>query len=234
MLRTEVLLTAAADALALLSPVDCAGCGRPDRSLCERCRRSLAPEIDTRLLRGGEGDELSVTFGLRYEGVVRRVILEFKQNGRTGLARALSRPFGHAVARVVATAGPVLVVPVPPGRASSRRRGYDPVRLLLARAGIRSVRALRLAGRAQGQKLLGIDDRARNRAFSMRASGVVRGRRVVLVDDVITTGATLVEAARAVREAGGVVVGAAALASTPRLLGPASSGIMSPERTPTV
>jgi predicted amidophosphoribosyltransferase len=49
----------------------------------------------------------------------------------------------------------------------------------------------------------------------MAARRPLAGRRVLLVDDVVTTGATLAEAARAVRAAGGSVVGAATLASTP-------------------
>lgn len=225
------------DALALVSPVDCAGCGRPDRSLCDACRGRLEASLDSRSVGTGIGAELPVCFALRYEGVVRRIVLEFKQNGRTGLARALAPALRDAVAAALAGVTPhvpvmprpvmpglvvpVLIVPVPPGRTSSRRRGYDPVRLCLARGGIRHTRALRMLRASPlrsstTQKALGIDERLRNRASAMTASTVVRGRRVLLVDDVVTTGATLAEATRAVRAAGGTVIGAAALASTPR------------------
>ncbi|MFC8038664.1 ComF family protein [Paenarthrobacter sp. NPDC057355] len=69
-----------------------------------------------------------------------------------------------------------------------------------------------------GQKGLGQGERARKVRGSMRVAprraGVVRGRRCILVDDVLTTGATLSEAARAVEAAGGVVCGAIVLAAT--------------------
>jgi len=202
------------DALALVSPVECAGCGAPDRSLCDVCRLALVAAPDARELPGIDRG-VPVLAALRYEGIVRKVIIEFKQNDRTGLARALAVPFGRLVRSVLGDAS-VVVVPVPPGRASSRRRGYDPVALLVKRAGIRRTHALRLVRSGSGQKLLGIDARQSNRAGSMRASNLVRGRRVILVDDVITTGATVVEAARAITASGGSIVAIVALASTPR------------------
>jgi predicted amidophosphoribosyltransferase len=65
------------------------------------------------------------------------------------------------------------------------------------------------------QKALGSAERRENTAGTMRARRPLPGRTFLLVDDVITTGATLEECARAVRAAGGRVIGAAALASTP-------------------
>jgi len=209
----EVVRAAARDALALVSPVDCAGCGRVDRSLCDRCLAMLTPRFELHPLTGPD-PAVTVTTALRYEGVVRRAVLEFKQNNRTGLARPLAAPLA-ALMREVAAVGS-LVVPVPPGRSSSRRRGYDPVALLLRRAGTHATRALRMVRASSGQKQLGIDERLSNRLGSMRASAAVCRRPVVLVDDVVTTGATLAEAVRAVRDAGGVVTGAVALAYTPR------------------
>jgi predicted amidophosphoribosyltransferase len=72
------------------------------------------------------------------------------------------------------------------------------------------------ARRSAEQKALSIRARAANREGSLRAVRRLDGRRFLLVDDVLTTGATLGEAARALRAAGGSVVGAATLAYTPR------------------
>jgi predicted amidophosphoribosyltransferase len=112
--------------------------------------------------------------------------------------------------------GRVELCPVPPSRRSWRRRGYDPVRMLVRHAGLRAPRLLRVSRRGGAQKALGVDARAANAAGSLRARRPLPGRRVILVDDVVTSGATLGEAARAVRAAGGEVLAAVALASTPR------------------
>ncbi len=204
------------DALAIVLPVACAGCGADGRGLCARCRAALVPAVDIRRL----SDGTAVHAALRYEGAVRHAILDFKENGRTDAARALGAPLASAVraAALAAAPGCLRIVAIPVGRHAYRHRGYDPVRLLLRRAGLGAPHELLAAARVRDeQKSLGREQRAANLVGSMRASGDLRGLRVLLVDDVVTTGATLVEAARAVHAAGGQVAGAAVLASTPRL-----------------
>ena len=215
----ETVRAAVHDAVALVSPVDCAGCHLPDRTVCNSCLARLEPRVTRRELAGG-----SPAFaGLRYGREVRSVILEFKEGGRTDLARAISPALSAAVDQALATVAQhagrsLVVVPVPPGRRALRRRGYDPVALLLRRAGIRSFPALRMTGGRVSQKTLDVASRAANRVGAMRAVRSLDGRDVVIVDDIVTSGATLAEASRAVREAGGRVVALAAAASTPKLV----------------
>jgi ComF family protein len=199
------------DALAVLSPVSCAGCGTPDRSLCGDCRAALDAAVTPRTLSDGS----TVFTALRYEGVVRRTVLALKESGRTDVAGPLSVPFAAALDRAAQPGAEFLVVPT--SSAAWRRRGYDPVALLARRAGIRHSRVLKSARRTASQKTLGASDRERNLRSSMVSRTALTGRRFVLVDDVVTTGATLTEAARAITAAGGEVVGRAALAFTPRL-----------------
>jgi ComF family protein len=201
------------DALAVLSPVDCAGCGSMDRSLCEHCQRELEPAVTPRTLPGGA----TVFTALRYEGVVRRTLLALKEGGRTDVVKPLSISLSAALARAAQPGAEFLSVPT--SRAAWRRRGYDPVALLCKRAGYDSAKVLRSSRATLSQKTLGSEDRALNLNESMRARRFLGGRKFILVDDVVTTGATLAEAARAVRAAGGEVVGHAALAFTPRLFG---------------
>lgn len=200
------------DAWSLLFPVECAGCGGEDRGLCRQCRAELVANVTPRVAPGG----LKVHTALRYEGQVRRVILAFKEQGRTDVAAALGAPLALALSVAGATRA-ATIVPVPTSRSAFRRRGYDPVRLLLRKTGVHHEVLLR-QGRATGiQKSLGVAERADNLRGAFVARRTLHGRRVVLVDDVMTSGATLGEAARAVRAAGGEVLGAATLAFTPRL-----------------
>jgi ComF family protein len=201
------------DAIAVLSPVDCAGCGAADRSLCQQCLRELEPAVTPRTLPDGS----TVFTALRYEGVVRSILLALKESGRTDVGKPLGVALSAALTRVTQPGAEIIAIPT--SKASWRRRGYDPVTLLCKRAGFEPARVLRSSRATQSQKTLGQDERAQNLRGSMSARFFLGGRRFILVDDVVTTGATLDEAARAVRSAGGEVVGQAALAFTPRLFG---------------
>jgi ComF family protein len=212
------LRNAILDAMAVLLPVSCAGCGVDDRALCGTCRGELAPEPFLRSL----DDGTPVWAALAYDGVVRRVILGLKEQGRTDVARALAVSLGSAVSRAVLHAadqapGEVELVVPPVSRASFRRRGYDPVRLLARAAALpRPARVLVNMYERASQKTLDRAERGTNLAGSMGAYRALHGRRFLVLDDVITTGATLSEVIRSLREGGAEVVGAAVVAATPR------------------
>lgn len=214
------------DALALVLPVACAGCGVDGRELCDGCRMRLraAEPVRTRAPGG-----IPVWAGAAYADLVQRVVLAAK-DGRTGLATPLAELLLAAV-DLAETPDAVEVCAVPSTRAALRRRGYDPVRVVLARAGIRHARVLLPARPHRTQKGLARDDRAANLRGVHRARGPLHGRSFLLVDDVVTTGATIAEAARAIREAGGEVVGAVAIAATPLRSARPRSGSRTARRT---
>lgn len=197
------------DALTFWLPVACAGCGALDVSLCDGCRAHLGPHPVQRTLESS----LPVVGALAFEGVAARVIRAFKEDGRTALARDL----GPALAAVLTGSVPpgARVTTVPSSRAAFRRRGYRPVELLMRRAGRRPERLLRLRGSPADQRGLGGRERRENVHGVFEARSALSGT-VVVVDDVVTTGATLTEAARALRAAGATDVRAVALAHTPR------------------
>jgi predicted amidophosphoribosyltransferase len=211
------------DALAVLAPVECAGCGTPDRSLCEPCAAGLRPHVELGTL-SADG-RMPLASALRYESVARDVMLAFKDGGRTGFARALAPALVAALGAILEAtvsgdcAGDprrtVALVTIPSTRAAFRRRGYRPVELVLRRAGLRADPLLRPLRQTADQASLGSADRRRNRAGSLVARPRADGMRVVIVDDVVTTGSTIAEAARALRDAGAEVLGAAAIARTP-------------------
>src|SRR4051812_27211706 len=215
--RLDTVREAALDALALLLPVECAGCGLPDRAVCADCRAALRPEPSGRRLPDGT----PVFSGLDYEGAVRQVILAFKEQGRAELARALAPALGAAVVEAGDTIdlSGAEVVAVPGSRRARRRRGFDPVAALVARAGLDRARVFAPARPHAAQKTLSIEERARNLDGVFEVTAPVAGRRFLLVDDVVTTGATLAAAASVLRSAGGEVVAAAVVASTPKLFG---------------
>jgi predicted amidophosphoribosyltransferase len=207
-----VVREACADALALLLPVSCAGCGEPDVSLCERCALALAP--DPRQTGVPEpGGDVVVWSGLAFEGVAARVLRAIKEEGRTPLAVALAPALHAALAR--ADADDAVLVPMPTSPSAYRRRGFRVPELLLRRAGRRGRRLLRHARRTDDQRGLDRDARRRNVAHSLVARDAAK-LRVVVVDDVVTTGASLAEAVRALRAAGADVVAAVTVAATPR------------------
>ncbi|WP_142152324.1 ComF family protein [Streptomyces sp. SLBN-31] len=216
----------------LVLPAECGGCGRSRTVLCPECRAALSGPGPSRVRPVPEPDGMPVVHAAaRYADEVRAVLLAHKERG----ALALAAPLGAALAEAVraglrqvgdADAGTaVLLVPVPSARAAVRARGHDPARrIALAAAGelrrdglpARVVAVLRQRRAVADQAGLNSRQRLRNLAGALAVAPggarLLREGRVVLVDDLMTTGASLAEAARAVRAAGPISYGGATTA----------------------
>jgi predicted amidophosphoribosyltransferase len=219
----------------LVLPRTCAGCGLPGRLLCRRCASLLTrPRLATPR-RLPWGFPPTVAAGA-YRGPVRPAVLAFKERGRAELARPLGTALALAVAAVSRAVperrGPLLLVPVPSSRAALRTRGRDHVReltrhavaeLRAAGAPAAEARLLRRHGRVRDSAELSAAQRRANLAGTFllepRAPRPGPGALLVLVDDVVTSGATLTEAAGVLAGAvvdGGLPLVAAVVAATPR------------------
>ena len=207
--------TVLAALLDLVLPRTCLGCGMSGVTLCAACGR-----VEPVLRVVGAG--LPVVAAGAYAGTLRRALLAYKERGRRDLGARLGDLLVPAVRQVAAgraRAGLVLVC-VPSDRARAAQRGGDHVLRLARAAGRRSgvpvaPGALRQVRAVPDSAGLGVRERSANLHRALAAQPG-EGRVAVLVDDIVTTGATLGEAHRALGAAGWTVGGAAVVAATPR------------------
>ena len=223
--RSDRLADAARD---LVLGSSCSGCGAPGRVLCADCD-ALLPRRGRPSWPTPTPDGLAPPYAAGgYDDLLKVLVNDHKEQGVFALAGPLGRVLGDVVHQLLADLGghgPVVLVPVPSRRAVVRRRGHDPLlrltRVACARlrrhgvpAGVQQL--LVPTRRALDQSTLTAVERAANLEGTMRLRGRARPGRVVVADDVLTTGSTAREAQRAL-EAGGVPVsGIAALAATQR------------------
>lgn len=193
----------------LFLPSACVSCGAPDTWWCPGC--------DSRLDSGAGrlvpvGDVL-VSAAAGYDGALRDLILGLKEHQVTALARPAGRLLDRAVRDHPAFGCADAMVPVPASARSWRHRGFDVLELLVAGTTALPVEhRLSWCRRPRSQKSLARSDRADNLQGALVATE--SSRRVIVVDDVVTTGATVREAVRAIRAVGGSVVGVAAVGHT--------------------
>jgi predicted amidophosphoribosyltransferase len=232
------LAEAWADLADLVLPTECAGCAVGGVSMrygvCADCAAALETlrPFPTTPMPAPPGMPRCVALG-GYDGVLRQVLLGYKERGRHRLARPLGALLAHVVAE--ASGDPhsrVLLVPVPATAAAARRRHGDHVRRLARHAAARLRRSGRAATVALPVRALPRRDSAEldrggraaaaAAAFRLRRSrlpGVRAGAsrsRIVLLDDIVTTGATLAAVRSRLAEAGLEVHAAAVLAATAR------------------
>ena len=203
----------------------CVGCDVLGTTLCPSCWASMCRQV-------GPHPQITawpVAIGTRYQDQAKAAIIAHKEHG----VRSLTAPLGTLLASAIATltTGPTLLVTIPPHRSSVRDRGADTTSLIAHRAAqvlthahqparvqqllIRHLDNGKHVGRSAAQRQEAIKG-----AFLPRQKQIVKlakfaGYRIIVVDDVITTGATTLEAAHTLIEADVIVAGIAAVAGTP-------------------
>jgi predicted amidophosphoribosyltransferase len=220
--------------LDLVLPQFCVGCGGAGGRCCAGCLAEMAAAPGMRMPRPSPPGLPDCWSAGAYDGVARRAILACKERGAVTLAGALAQVLAFTVLTAFAaigaawTRGPFAVVPVPSARRSLRSRGHDPtgrmaalaVRHLTA-AGLRAEpwAALRQARQVSDQAGLSSTERVANLTGRLQVPRRAKSPPApvaLLLDDIVTTGATLAEAARALRAEGVRVPLAVTVAATRR------------------
>jgi predicted amidophosphoribosyltransferase len=207
--------------LDLVLPLECGGCGAPSTRWCDACARQLAVKADEPHLITPRVDPGVPVFSLgRYAGARREAIVAVKEHGRADLVAplgiALRAGLEHLLVwGVIGT--PLTVVPAPTRRSAARRRGGDPVTRMARTAadtlpGVDVTQALRMRAMVRDSVGLSGADRQRNIAGRVKITKQISGE-VLVVDDIVTTGATASESVRVLHIAGAQVIGVLAIAN---------------------
>lgn len=189
----------------LLFPSRCFGCQKLGPSICSACRSSWHPHYYRTKF-----EELTVHSALLYTPTASKILLAAKESGLKGADELIIAALAHALDKSKINPALSRLVPIPSSKSSQRRRGrsfvVDIVEQLSIRTGIQMLDCLELTRRVLDQSGLHRQERATNLAGAFRVTSQVRGE-LILVDDVVTTGATLREAFRAVNSQGFHAIG---------------------------
>jgi ComF family protein len=198
--------------VAFLAPYECLGCTMEGYLLCPACIQQLppAPPLPRPNL------VAAIFTGTVYGGTAKELVARLKFSG----AQAAVRPITDRLLPLLPAEDDILIMPVPTAVRRVRSRGYDQARLIARELSRRSGLAYEnclvrdghthQVGASREQRL-----RQLAGAFRVKDPRSVRGRRILLVDDVMTTGATMERAALVLRKAGADRVSAMVFARVP-------------------
>ncbi len=218
--------------IALLAPHRCYGCKSEGSLLCESCTENVVTNEDLHCFSCERPTseqaicsdclKRSVFNGLfvagSYEGTLEKVLHAYKFNR----ARSAFWPLTDLLDTTLPyfdDAGTV-IIGLPTVHAHIRQRGYDQVALMVRRLGsLRSFQVVRALNRAHNKRQLGANRKVRveqaRSAYQLRGGCDLKDKTVILVDDVMTTGASLEAAAKLLRQAGATKIYGLVVAQQP-------------------
>ena len=220
----QSLTRAAGPLLDLIFPRTCAGCGREGGYLCDECEASI-PRLEPprcSLCSAPSRSRLctwcktanqpfnGITAPYRWTGVVQELVYSLKyRNVRASAPQLADLMTAHLIERSI---NPDIITPVPLHPSRERERGYNQSELLAK--GISKSTGIPLAGGVLARvrntppqvSMASPEQRRQNVIGAFECMGDVAGKRVLLVDDVVTTGATVAECSAQLRHAGAVSI----------------------------
>lgn len=188
----------------LFFPRACGGCGAPGASLCSDCQRVWRkPPTLARL-----DLDVPVWTLSPYDGPHRNVLIALKEHGRADLVTFVGAVVGASISYLAAQGEvehDITLVPAPTRATSRRRRGGDPVERVCNASRLSTFPCLQISPRTPDS----VGQTAQQRRLNMRVELVRQPRgSVLIIDDVVTTGATISASANVLRAAGVQVRGA--------------------------
>lgn len=195
------------DLAQLIFPTRCYGCNRLGISICTDCRREWIPHYYKTHI-----DSMNVHSALLYTPTASKIIMAAKENSLKGADQLLTSAIIHVLQKAKLDSHYYQLVPIPSSKTSQRRRGrsfiVDLCKEISTHTGLSVNECLTLSRRVSDQSGLSRIERLSNMkgAFVLKANAIVRGD-LILIDDVVTTGATLREAARALNSQGFHAIG---------------------------
>jgi len=213
-------------AIGWLAPALCVGCGSEGATICpscilgissfgERCWRCnrLSPGCRTCDSCRHTGSPSKVFVFTDYDGMARQLLTSYKFGHQRSASKPIAATMVQTIRRYQKPAKDYLIVPIPTATSRRRQRGFGHTELLAKhiawqlmlerRESLRRLGHNRQLGASREQRLHQLQD-----SFIVRRQSLVKGRKILLVDDVVTTGGTIISAAQVLRQAGAASVDA--------------------------
>lgn len=203
----------------IIFPSRCIACNVLGPSVCTNCRKLWNLHLHSRIISNGIGGSLRVISASQYSSIAQKIMLAAKEDGTQAADQLIINALVYAASHFLKKHQCDFLVPMPSRRSASRRRGRVFMEEISMAVGeeinISSRKLISYTRKVQDQSELHLHERRNNLrgAFVVATTGsglstFSRGGRALLVDDLITSGSTLTEGARALSAAGIEVSGA--------------------------
>jgi predicted amidophosphoribosyltransferase len=187
----------------IIFPSRCLGCGQLGLEICSLCRKNWHPHIYRQWSQ--QLPTFPIYSAVTYSPIAGKVLLAAKENNLVIADQLIYKALGHSLTFALREIGGDFLIPIPSRRSVARSRGRQFIAALTyqlsAETGLPAYENLEHTRRVRDQSSLDAKSRFHNLDGSMKSLNFLSGKAIV-IDDLVTTGATLQEAVRALRDRG--------------------------------